>query len=101
MVLNKVRTKKSYFIRLAITSDSNPLFFLTASIPSQRKLGPTQGINFLGHGLLYDHVMVCVYFATQPVHVSFSISVRFSAFILISQEKSCVNGVILIIHHYI
>nr|GEX80643.1 hypothetical protein [Tanacetum cinerariifolium] len=37
------------------------------SILTKRKLDLTTGINFLGHGLLYDHVKACVYFATQPV----------------------------------
>nr|GEV99992.1 hypothetical protein [Tanacetum cinerariifolium] len=40
---------------LAITSDSNTVFILKASIPSKRKLNLTTGITFLGHGLLYDH----------------------------------------------
>nr|GEV98866.1 retrovirus-related Pol polyprotein from transposon TNT 1-94 [Tanacetum cinerariifolium] len=52
---------------LAIISDSNPFFILKASIPPKRKLDLTMGINFLGHGLLYDHAKACVYFATQPV----------------------------------
>nr|GEV25409.1 retrovirus-related Pol polyprotein from transposon TNT 1-94 [Tanacetum cinerariifolium] len=40
---------------LAIISDTNPIFILKASIPPKRKLDLTMGINFLGHGLLYDH----------------------------------------------
>nr|GEX32883.1 putative reverse transcriptase domain-containing protein [Tanacetum cinerariifolium] len=40
---------------LAIILDSNPVFILKASIPSKRKLDLSTGINFLGHGLLYDH----------------------------------------------
>nr|GEV04918.1 hypothetical protein [Tanacetum cinerariifolium] len=53
--------------RLVIISDSNPVFILKASIASKRKLDLSMGINFLGHGLLYDHVKACDYFAPQPV----------------------------------
>nr|GEZ76214.1 hypothetical protein [Tanacetum cinerariifolium] len=42
---------------LAIISDSNPVIILNASIPSKRKHDLSMGINFLGHGLLYDQTM--------------------------------------------
>nr|GEV02688.1 ribonuclease H-like domain-containing protein [Tanacetum cinerariifolium] len=51
---------------LAIISDSNPIIILKASILSKRKLDLSTGINFLGHGLLYDHAKACDYFASQP-----------------------------------
>nr|GEU85284.1 retrovirus-related Pol polyprotein from transposon TNT 1-94 [Tanacetum cinerariifolium] len=44
------------------TSDSNPVIILKASIPLKRTLDLSMGINFLGHGLLYDHVKACDYF---------------------------------------
>nr|GEV09665.1 retrovirus-related Pol polyprotein from transposon TNT 1-94 [Tanacetum cinerariifolium] len=47
------------------TSDSNPIFILKESIPLKRKLDLSTGINFVGHGLLYDHAKACVYFASQ------------------------------------
>nr|GEV39506.1 retrovirus-related Pol polyprotein from transposon TNT 1-94 [Tanacetum cinerariifolium] len=50
---------------LAIISDSNPVFILKASILSKRKLDLSMGINFLGHGLLYDHAKAYDYFASQ------------------------------------
>nr|GEV15409.1 hypothetical protein [Tanacetum cinerariifolium] len=46
--------------------NSNPIFILKESIPQKTELDLTTGINFLGHGLLYDHANTCVYFATQP-----------------------------------
>nr|GEX62050.1 retrovirus-related Pol polyprotein from transposon TNT 1-94 [Tanacetum cinerariifolium] len=51
---------------LAIISDSNPVIILKAIIPSKRKVDLLTGINFLGHGLLYDHAKACDYFASQP-----------------------------------
>nr|GEW70668.1 retrovirus-related Pol polyprotein from transposon TNT 1-94 [Tanacetum cinerariifolium] len=40
---------------------------IDASISLKQKLDLSTGINFLGHGLLYDHAKACVYFATQHV----------------------------------
>nr|GEV87742.1 hypothetical protein [Tanacetum cinerariifolium] len=52
---------------LAIISDSNSVFILKESIPPKRKLDLSTGINFLWHGLLYDHAKAYDYFASQPV----------------------------------
>nr|GEU90831.1 hypothetical protein [Tanacetum cinerariifolium] len=56
---------------LAIISDSNMVFIIKASIPKKRKLDLTTGINYLRHGLLYDHAKACDYFASQPVLSTF------------------------------
>nr|GEW58288.1 hypothetical protein [Tanacetum cinerariifolium] len=83
--VNEVRAEVQKLLKhatqwLAIISDSNPIFILKASIPPKRKLDLSMGINFLRHGLLYDHAKPCDYFASQLVLSIFHKFTRFLKF---------------------
>nr|GEW04105.1 copia protein [Tanacetum cinerariifolium] len=50
----------------AMQEELNEFERLKASIPSKRKPDLSTGINFLRHGLLYDHAKACDFFSSQP-----------------------------------